>query len=323
MSAQPSTFKQFTPEERASFLAYRFGSTLDWSSRILVEVNYPVEELRWFVDAVQGVCKAKERRIAHATLATRAQRFKNPSQAKSLVKRAIDANGEWSRLRRSMIFDIEAPKPGEREGKDKRARTRYTDYLTPACVWAQEAEQRVKKADEARWKNDSKYRFAKRGEILAEAIKMLPTFERVEDMPPGAQPKETQPLSLGEYAEQRRNVMLAENRRVNDKLCDGALTDVDEIDARIATLEVHYSKALHGVKESFEAARSFLIKQRSTRMARAADSTDPLEAVAAIDEILATKGAAGDPLSDPREKPAEWLTEIIPPAGEAPGGPPP
>ncbi len=312
MSAQPS-FVPFTPEERASFLAYRFGSTLDWSSRILVEINYPAEELRWFVDAVQGICKGKERRIAHATIATRAQRFKNPSQAKSLVKRAIDADREWSRLRRSMIFDIESPKPGEREGKDKRARTRYTDYLTPACVWAQEAEQRVKKADEARWKKDSKHRLLKREEILAEAIKMLPTFERVEDMPPGAEPKEAQPLSLSEYAEQRRNIMLAENRRILDRVCDGQLIEIEEIDARIATLEVHYSKALHDLKDSFESTRSYLIKQRSTRMARAADATDPLEAVAAIDEILATKGAAGDPLSDPADKPADWLREIIEP----------
>ncbi len=125
--APKKDFKPFTPEERASFLAYRFGSTLDWSSRILGEINYPAEELRWFVDAVQGICKGKERRIAHATIATRAQRFKNPSQAKALTKRAIEANNEWAGTARRMIFDIEAPKPSEREGKDKRARTRYTD----------------------------------------------------------------------------------------------------------------------------------------------------------------------------------------------------
>ncbi len=152
MSAQPATFKPFTPEERCSFLSWRFGSTLDWSSRILVETNYPVEELRWFVDAVQGICKGKECRIAHSTLATRAQRFKNAAQAKALTKRAIETNNEWSRLNRCMIFDIEAPKPGEREGKDKRARTRYTDYLTAAAVRAQESEHKVKKSDELRWK---------------------------------------------------------------------------------------------------------------------------------------------------------------------------
>ena len=136
-------FKPFTPEERASFLAQRFGSTLEWSSKILVELKYPFE-LRWFVDAVQGICRGKEMRIAHATVATRAQRFKSASQAKSLILRAIEANSEWARSRRMMIFDIERPKPGETEGKGKRARTRYTDYLTPVVVWAQEAEQRAK-----------------------------------------------------------------------------------------------------------------------------------------------------------------------------------
>ena len=313
MSAQPSTFVPFTPEERASFLAHRFGSTLDWSSQILVEINYPVEEARWFVDAVQGICKGKDRRIAHATLATRAQRFKNPSQAKSLVKRAIASDRDWSRLHRRMVFDIESPKPNEREGKDKRARTRYTDYLTPTGVWAQEAEHRVKKSNEVRWKNDIKYRLAERRKILAAAIEMLPSFGCVEDMPPTAQPKEPNPLSIGEYIERRREIMLAENRRVHDKICDGALIEVDEIDARIAALEVHYSKALHELKESFESTRNYLLKQRSARLERAADLTDPLEAVAPVDEILATKGVAHVPLSDCEIFPAEWPREFVEP----------
>ncbi len=51
---------------------------------------------------------------------------------------------------------------------------------------------------------------------------------------------------------------------------------------------------------------------------RAADATDPLEAVAAIDEILAAKVYAGVPFSDPADKLAEWLTEIIKPPAEAP-----
>ena len=38
--------RQFSPEERASFLGWRFGSTLDWASVILTEIGYPVEENR-------------------------------------------------------------------------------------------------------------------------------------------------------------------------------------------------------------------------------------------------------------------------------------
>jgi hypothetical protein len=314
MSAQPYTFKQFTPEERASYRAHLFGSTLDWSSRILVEINFPAEEFRWFVDAVCGVCKGKERRIAHATLATRAQRFKNPAQAKALAKRAIDATKEWQRAHLRMIFDIESPKPGEREGKDKRARTRYTDYLTPAAVWAQEVEHRTKKTDELRWKKDAEYKRAEQRKILAAAINMLPSFERVEDLPPASNPPEKKPLSISEYAEQRRAIMLAEDRRIHDRICEGDLTDEGEIKSRIATLEVHYSKAMHELKKSFETTHSYLSKLKSTRLARAAAfSYDPPEVVAEIDKIPAAKGDAGVPLSYPADGLAPWLSEIISP----------
>jgi hypothetical protein len=301
MSAQPSAFVPFTPEQRSSFLAYRFGSTLDWSSRILVEINYPVEEIRWFVDAVQGVCKGKEQRIAHATLATRAQRFKNPAQAKSLAKRAIVADREWSRLHRRMIFDIESPKPGEREGKEKRARTRYTDYLTPAAVWAQEAEGRAKKSDEVLWKKDSKHRFTVRQDILAEAIKMLPKFERVEDMPATAQPIDPQPLPIGEYVKQREDRIRAENERVLTRLCEGELWDADEIEDRIVTLEAYYTHIRLELKKKCESARGILEGLRDTRFVRAMNTGEWLDDAELVDEVDAevdaTKGVAHVPLS--------------------------
>ena len=323
MSAQPAPSRQvFTPEERCSFLSWRFGSTLDWSSRILVEINYPVEELRWFVDAVQGVCKGQERRIAHATLATRAARFKNTSQAKALVKRAITTDREWSRLHRRMIFDIEAPKPNEREGKDKRARTRYTDYLTTAAVRAQESEHRVKKSDELRWKKDSKFRFETRQKILAKAVALLPHFESVEDMPKTAQPKEPQPLPLSDYVEQRERILLAENERVLTRVCEGELTDVDDIDARLAALEVFHQRAMHELEKSYQSARDVLLGLKKSRMVRALNFTDPEEAVAPVDEIISAKGYIGVPLSDdPSDTPADWLSEIVtpePPAAAAP-----
>lgn len=300
MSAQPAPrrdFVPYTPEQRAAFLAGRFGSTTDWASRILVAINYPVEDLRWFVDAVVGVCKGKERRIAHATLATRARRYKNPSQAKSLVTRARETDQEWARLTRRMIFDIEKPRPGEREGKEKRARTLYTDYLTPAAVFAQEMQEKIKHADPERWKKDSKYRFQKRDEILAAAVEMLPSFERVEDMPPSAGPKEQSPLSLSEYVEQRETILLAENRRIVERVCEGEMVDADEIDARLAALEVYHRRAVAELERSFQSAREVLIGLRRTRCVRAMDFTDPDEVVRPVDEILAAKGVAHDPLS--------------------------
>jgi hypothetical protein len=304
-------FKPFTPEERASFLAYRFGSTLDWSSRILVELKYPFE-LRWFVDAIQGICKGKDMRIAHATVATRAQRFMNPSQAKSLVIRAIEANNEWARRARRMIFDIERPKPREMEGKEKRARTRYTDYLTPAVVWAQEAEQRAKKADELRWKKDSKHRFTVRQQILEEALKQLPGFENVEDMPVTATTtEESKELPLSEYVEQRERILLAENQRILGKLQDGQPTDVDEIDARIAALEVFYARAKTALDHGYESARSALLSLRQSRCVRMMDFSDPEEVVAEVDEILAAKGVAGVTLSTNITTQEEGIKGII------------
>jgi hypothetical protein len=71
----------------------------------------------------------------------------------------------------------------------------------------------------------------------------------------------------------------------------------------------------HFTAQTPRPARSPLRKQRSTRASRrAADATDPLEAVAAI----GAKVYAGVPFSDPADKLAEWLTEIITPPPEAP-----
>jgi hypothetical protein len=327
MSANPSTFSRtntpFSPEQRASFLAWRFGSTLDWCSAILREINYPVTELRWFVDAVQGLCKGKEMRIAHSTLAKRAQRFKNKSQASDLARRAIEANNEWARDHRCMIFDIERPKPGEMEGKDKRARTKYTDYLTPAAVWAQDTAHKVKKADELRWKKDRKYCLEKREEILAEALKMLPMFEKVEDMP-STTPPPSEPLSLSAYVEQREKILLAENRRILDRVTEGDLYDAEEIDARLAALEVFYAKAAGELKKSFESTRDVLLGLRKTRLTRAMDFTDTAEVMAEFDEKLAQKGKTGDTLVDEpnTEKKGKTHDTLVDPlAARAPDAP--
>jgi hypothetical protein len=265
---------------------------------MLCEINYPIAELRWFVDAVQGLCKGKEKRIAHSTIAKRAQRFKNKPQASELTRSAIEANNEWARTRLCMIFDIERPKPREMEGKDKRARTKYTDFLTPAAVWAQETAHKVKKADETKWFKDAKYRCAKQQEILAEALKMLPGFERVEDMP-GTTPKDPKTLSVSEYVEQREKILLAENRRVLERVCGGELTDADEIDSRLATLEVFHQRALHELEKSYQSARDVLLGLKKTRLTRAINFTDIDEVMAEFDEKHADKGKAGLTLVDP------------------------
>jgi hypothetical protein len=310
MSAQHAPDRKFyTPEERASFRAWRFGSTLDWASLLLAEINYPVE-LRWFVDAVQGLCKGKEMRIAHSTLAKRAQRFKNKPQASDLTRRAIEANNEWAHARRCMIFDIERPKPGEMEGKDKRARTRYTDYLTPAIVWAQEMERIVKKADEVTWKRDTKYRLAKRREIMDKALEMLPVFERAGDMPGGNDTKESAPLPINKYIEQREKIAIAEIGRINGRAVDGEPVDIEDIDERLNLLQLSYEKIAHANEKTFQSTRDILIGMKKTRLTRAMNFTDTEEVMAEFDEKFAQKaqkkGKAEDPLvADAHEAKAE------------------
>jgi putative DNA primase/helicase len=276
----PEARKRFSPEARASYLSWKFGGTLDWCSAILREINYPVAELRWFVDAVQGLCKGKEMRIAHSTLAKRAQRFTNKAQASDLARRAIEANNEWARNHLRLVFDIERPRPGEMEGKDKRARTRYTDYLTPAAVWAQETEHKVKKSDEVKWKEDSK---EKRQEILREAVKMLPQFGNVADMP-GVTPKDPQPLSLSEYVKQREKIILAENNRILGRLCEPSdQITVEDIDERLAILDVTHEKAIHEIEKSYQSARAVLLGLKKTRLTRAMNFTDTEQVMAKFD----------------------------------------
>jgi hypothetical protein len=269
MSAQA---KSFSPEERQSYRAWMFGTTLDWESLILAEIDYPAEN-RWYVAAVQGICqkappkiRGKGVPIARSLIAKRAGKFKNKAQAKELTKRAETEDREWSRLKRMMVLDIENPKPHEVEGAGKRARIKFTDYLTAAAVYAQDVEHRVKKSDELRWKKDTKYRVGKRREILEEAIKMLPSFGSKEDMPPSCQDKpEKAPLSMGEYIVQREKILLAENKRILDRLLEGDLTTEDELNERLMLLQLHYEKSSHEIEERYQSSREVLIGMLNAR----------------------------------------------------------
>jgi uncharacterized small protein (DUF1192 family) len=326
--------KQFSPEERASFLGWRFGSTLDWASIILTEIDYPVEENRWFVDAVCGVYQRAKAHykdagvpISHSALAKRANRYKNKAQASDLARAALERDAEWSRLKHMMIFDVERPKPHERMGRDKRAATKYTDYLTPAAVWAQGCEQSIKKADPAAWKN-SKYRDEKRAEILAEAVKMLPSFEGAAEEELPAQMQEERcgaceveakhngddsprfkkdcpghPQTLTEYVEAQQAREMATRRRVVDKIAGETLTDTDEIDARLAALDTYYSRAKAQLEKDYASARAVLLGMRQTRLVTPVRFTDPEETAAEVGQKLGTAASETGP--------AGWLQDSL------------
>jgi hypothetical protein len=325
--------KPFTPEETASYRGWLYGSTLDWASRILVAVGYPVAENRWYVDAVCGICQQLKKRfpdgvpISHSSLAKRAERFKSKAQASELSRSARDRHLEHARLRRVMIFDVEVPKPRERKGKDKRAQTKYTDYLTPAAVWAQDCEKRIKDADPAAWK-DSKYRAVKRAEILAEAVKMLPSFEgAAEDELPTAMQEERcgvceviakekgdstprlkkdcpgHQQTLSDYVKAQQAKEAAARQRIVDKLAGETLTDTDEIDKRLAALEVYYAHAKKQLEKEYASARAVLLGMRQTRLVTPARFIDPEDVAAEVDERLGSEaGETGPP---------EWLQDEL------------
>ncbi len=229
----------------------------------------------------------------YLTIADQLQFTGTEEARRSRVRDWINAFEEWQTKTYLLITVI---KGGEiikykDDGTPIRTRTTFIDHVLPV---ADEAVQRARAS--VQWKGDKAQSIkAHPGLALAAqvewAVKQLsrhPEYKAPDDADGDDDtPKGSKTLSISEYVSRRRDIMLAENRRVLDKLCDGALTDVDEIDARIATLEVHYSKALHDLKESFESTRSYLVKQRSTRMTRAADFTDPEEIARAVDAKIA------------------------------------
>jgi hypothetical protein len=108
-------------------------------------------------------------------------------------------------------------------------------------------------------------------------------------------------LSL--YAEGRRNILIAESKRVADKFKDDEPTSVDEIDGRLAALEVHYARVRKQVESDYQSARAALLSLRSSRCRRMMNFTDPEEVAREVDErINAPKGDA---------PPASWLNKAI------------
>jgi len=321
--------KPFTPEEKASYRGWMYGSTLDWASRILVAVGYPVAENRWYVDAVCGIHQQLKKRfpdgvpISHSSLAKRAEKFKNKAQASELSRAARDRHLEHARLKRVVIFDIEIPKPRERKGKDKRAQTKYTDYLTPAAVWAQDCEKRIKDADRNAWKN-SKYRGEKRREILAEAVKMLPSFEdATEDELPDVLREERcgaceviakeagddtpklkkdcpgHPLTMDELVKLQESKEVAARRRIMDILAGEHLTDETEIDARVAAVSAYYGRQKAQLEKDCKAAIRLLSGMRAARLVTPIRFRDAEEIA---DEVCERFGTETE-----KEGPADWL----------------
>ncbi len=71
--------------------------------------------------------------------------------------------------------------------------------------------------------------------------------------------------TLSEYVEARERILLAENQRILGKLQDGQPTDVEEIDARLAALEVYYASTRAAVVKGYESARAALLSMTTEK----------------------------------------------------------
>jgi hypothetical protein len=112
---------------------------------------------------------------------------------------------------------------------------------------------------------------------------------------------EPKPQTLSEYVEAQQARELAARRRIVDKVTDGTLTDTDEIDARLATLDVYYSRSKAQLEKDYNSARAVLLGMRSTRLVTPLRFTDPEETAAEVDEKLGTEAG--------KTGPADWLQE--------------
>jgi hypothetical protein len=91
---------------------------------------------------------------------------------------------------------------------------------------------------------------------------MSDNTKEVEDMPDTTTKNDPQPHSLSEYVEARERIMLAEHKRILGKIQDGQPVDVDEIDARLAALEVYYASTMAALEKGYESARTALLSMR-------------------------------------------------------------
>ena len=163
--------------------------------------------------------------------------------------------------------------------------TTFIDHLLPV---ADEAVMRAR--DSVQWTGNTEQKIkAHPGIALAAqvewAVKQLSRHPRYQA--PDPPPKGSKPLSISEYVAQRQDIMLAENKRILGKLKDSEPTDVDEIDARLATLEVFYARARKDIDLGYESARTALLSMRDSRCKRMMDFTDPEEIARDVDAKIA------------------------------------
>ncbi len=237
----------------------------------------------------------------YLTLAAQLQFTGSDDARRSRVRDWIDALEEWQIKTFLLVTVI---KGGEviryqDDGTPIRTRTKFIDHLLPV---ADEAVQRARAS--VQWKGDKGQQIKPHpGFALAAqvewAVKQLsrhpdyktPDEAEAADDDPGEQLSAAD--EIARYVTGRQVVLLAEHTRVLNRLKEGEPTDVDEIDARIASLDVYFAHVNAELRKGCTSARAQLEQLRATRLRRAMDFTDPEDIRRETDEKIAAGIRAG------------------------------
>jgi putative DNA primase/helicase len=258
---------------------------------------------RLLLSAIQGAHGGgkvvnEEFERGYLSLAAQLQFTGTEDAQRSRVRDWVDAFDEWQAQTYLLVL---IKKGGEIIGYDGdepiRKATTFIDLVKPIADAAV-----VRARASARWREHPGKALAAQVESAVEQLPRHPEYKA-----PGAPPEPPAPhpsgFTLSEYVKSREDRQLAEDRRIHDKLKEGEPVSVEEIDARLAALEVHYAHIKAEAERNYESTRAALLSLRDSRCSRMMDFTDPEQVAREVDErINAPKGDA---------PPASWLDEAL------------
>jgi hypothetical protein len=273
-------------------------------------------KVRLLLSAIQGAHGGgkvvnEEFERNYLALADQLQFTGNEEARRSRVRAWVNAFEEWQVKTYHLVVITKGGEiVGYSDNKDPiYSGTKFIDLVKPI---ADQAVMRARETEQWRGNKEKKIK-AHPGKALsaqvAWAIKQLGRHsEYVEPLPADAdavidtnadapEPTEEEMIAarlakLSEYVKGRRDRMLKDEQRVNDRLCDGEMLSDAEIDGRLVVLDVHHANALKALKDSFASARQYLSKQRRVRLAHAMNFTH-----------------AGDDAEDSHAQPSNLLTD--------------
>lgn len=264
------------------------------------------QKVRLLISAIQGAHGGgqvvnEEFSRSYLALADQLQFTGTDEARRARVRDWINALEEWQR---KTYLLISVTKGGEIVGSDEggeplRAATKFIDLVKPI---ADEAVMRARNS--ALWREHPGKALAAQVAWAVSQLSRHPEYTTPGEARDGDAPEEKSGgFTISEYVKSREDKLLAEERRITDKLKSDEPTDVDEIDARIAALEVHYARVRKQLEAQYESTRAALLSLRDSRCRRAMDFTDPERVAADVDARIAEPKPDGPP--------ASWLDEAL------------